>query len=53
MDYLDAATVQLFYLVFTIILIVFISGIMLNIIADFFHKVFNLGRKKYGDKNDR
>lgn len=50
MSYLDGGTVLLIYLTFTLILIVFISNIMLNIIADFFHKIFNLGRKRYGRK---
>lgn len=52
MAYLDEATTQFFYLVFLIIIIVFFSIIMLDIIINFFRIVFKVGRPKY-KKYDR
>jgi hypothetical protein len=43
MEYIDQSIIDLIYLSFTIILIVFLGTVALNIVADFFNKIFHSG----------
>jgi competence protein ComGC len=52
MAYLDEATTQFFYMVFLIIVIIFISILMLDLIANFFRSVFKINLSKH-KKYDR
>jgi uncharacterized protein HemY len=52
MNFLDDATVYLIHLTFILIVIIFVMTITLNIIAKFFRKFFDIGKKNERfDKN--
>lgn len=51
MLYIDNSTEQIIYLFFWLVVFVFLTDIILNIIAGFFHEIFNINwRKKNENK---
>jgi type III secretory pathway component EscT len=45
MQYIDDTTTTLILFSFTVIILVFLTDLMLGIIAKFFNKIFNIGKK--------
>jgi hypothetical protein len=50
MQYLDASTGQIIYLFYILIVFFLIMNLTLDIIADFFKKIFHSGDIKHYDK---
>lgn len=50
MLYIDDAIIELFYFFFTMIIVFWLMPLTLDIIADFFNKIFRIGKKNDFEK---
>jgi hypothetical protein len=53
MSYLDDAIKNIILLAFILIVIIFVMSIILDIIANFFLKIFKIGKWKKNEKFDK